>query len=152
MVSWQVCLYDGNPYTWKDIFYIETRQIPGCLNIKMPSYQYSDSHYKDKDNHTWLYYLSNGTLHTSKDGLYIEQSPGLHILRKWEFFLHTNHLGEVIFSLSRSWSLFTKWEWVKSPRLLLHLQIISLSKVIVGFYVISAWVNSLRLRDAYMHQ
>ena len=48
---------------------------PGAhLNIKMSSYQYKDSHYKDKMV-SWPSYLYNGNCHTWKDGLYIERQP-----------------------------------------------------------------------------
>ena len=41
----------------------------GHLNMKMLSYQYSDSYYK-------LSYQYNGNPHTWEDGLYIEKGPG----------------------------------------------------------------------------
>ena len=47
------------------------RKTGGCLNTKMPSYQYGDSHYKGKTA-SWLSYLYNGNSHTRLDHLYIE--------------------------------------------------------------------------------
>ena len=38
------------------------------LSIKMSSYQYRDSHYKEKDAY-------NGNLYTRKDGLNVETGP-----------------------------------------------------------------------------
>ena len=46
-----------------------------CLNIKMLSYQYRNSHYKDKTV-SWLSYLYNGNIHTWKHRLFIETGPG----------------------------------------------------------------------------
>ena len=44
------------------------------LNIEMTSYQYRDSHYKDKTVSRQSY-LHNGNSHTWKDRLYIETGP-----------------------------------------------------------------------------
>ena len=48
----------------------------GCLNIKMSSYQYQDSHYKD-NMVSWPSYLYNWNSHTWKDCLDIERGPRL---------------------------------------------------------------------------
>ena len=48
----------------------------GYLNIMMQSYQYRDSHYKDKMV-SWPSYLYNGNLHIRKYGLYIETGPNV---------------------------------------------------------------------------
>ena len=49
--------------------------IPGaCLNIKTSSYQYMNSHYKDKTV-SWPSYHYNGNPHICKDHLYIETGP-----------------------------------------------------------------------------
>ena len=43
----------------------------GCLNVKTSSYQYRDSHYKDKT--VWrLCYLYKGNTHNWKDFLYLD--------------------------------------------------------------------------------
>ena len=47
----------------------------GSFNIKMPSYQYRNSHYKDNVV-LWPSYLFNGNGYTGKDGLFIERGPG----------------------------------------------------------------------------
>ena len=44
-----------------------------CLNIKMQSYQYRNSHYKDKTV-SWLSYIYNGNIHTWKHSLYWNRS------------------------------------------------------------------------------
>ena len=46
----------------------------GHLNIKMPSYQYRDSHVKDKTV-LRLSYFNIGILINGKDSLYIETGP-----------------------------------------------------------------------------
>ena len=46
---------------------VETRYTGGRLNIKMPSYQYSDSHYRANTVFAQPSYLYNGNLHTWKD-------------------------------------------------------------------------------------
>ena len=50
------------------------RTTGGRLNIKMPSYQYRDSHDKDKtvSRPSYLYHKNH---HTWKDDLYIEAEP-----------------------------------------------------------------------------
>ena len=51
----------------------------GRLNIKMPSYQYRDSHYKDKTV-SRPSYLYNRNILTWKDGLHIEAGPKSRII------------------------------------------------------------------------
>ena len=49
-------------------------QAERCLKIKMLSYQYRNSHYKDKTT-SRLSYLYEGNSYTRKDGLHIETAP-----------------------------------------------------------------------------
>ena len=59
-----------------DFFVVSfTEMTWGCLIMKVLSYQYRDSHYKDKtvSQHS---YLHNGNPHTRKDHVYIETGPG----------------------------------------------------------------------------
>ena len=51
-----------------------TNMPGGRLNIKMSSYQYRDSHYKD-ETVSRLSHLYDGNLYTKKDVLYIETGP-----------------------------------------------------------------------------
>ena len=51
-----------------------TRSSGGCLIIKMLSYQYRDSHHKDKII-SWPSYLYNGIPHSCEEHLYIETGP-----------------------------------------------------------------------------
>ena len=56
---------------------INSKQAPrGCINIKMPSYQYRNSHNKDKTV-PWQSYLYYENYHSGKDCLYIETEPSL---------------------------------------------------------------------------
>ena len=50
----------------------------GHLNIKTPSYQHRNSHYKDKTV-SLPSYLYNGNTHIWKDHLYIETGPRGHV-------------------------------------------------------------------------
>ena len=56
--------------------YLKKSPAGGHLNIKMLSYQSKDSHHKGKMV-SQLSYLNNGSLHTRKDGLYVEMEPRL---------------------------------------------------------------------------
>ena len=56
--------------------------LGGRLSIKITSYQYMDSHFKDKTV-SRPSYLYNGNLHTWKDGLYIETGPWAWLLDKY---------------------------------------------------------------------
>ena len=59
--------------SWEDKHLFSTW---GCLNIKMSSYQYENSHYKYKTV-SWPSYLYNGNNHIWKNRLYID--TGLRI-------------------------------------------------------------------------
>ena len=85
----------------------------GCLNIKISSYQYRDSHYKDK-TFSWPSYLYNGNLHIWKKHLYIETGPSKIpkniILIKIQKFLLKNMHFKYIFQLV---ALLFGSQWVK---------------------------------------
>ena len=54
------------------IIYIP-KEPGGSFNIKIMSYQYKDSHYKD--TMAWDRHIYNGNHHTWNDSLYIERGP-----------------------------------------------------------------------------
>ena len=63
---------------------VETRYTGGRLNIKMPSYQYSDSHYRANTVFAQPSYLYNGNLHTWKDAyIYIYIHIYIYILNMY---------------------------------------------------------------------
>ena len=66
------------------VMYFDTEEscLGGRLNIKIPSYQYSNSHYKDKAVPRPSYLYTWNT-HTWKDGLYIEMGPWFLWHRLW---------------------------------------------------------------------
>ena len=59
----------------------------GCLDIKLPSDQVKNYHYKGKMV-SWLSYLYNGNPCTQKDGLYIETGPSI-LTFYWLPFCHS---------------------------------------------------------------
>ena len=67
--------YYSMKYEWNEAFFhnFENEWVSGCLNIKMPSYQYRHSHYTDKAASRPSYLLNGNT--TWKDRLYIETRP-----------------------------------------------------------------------------
>ena len=70
-------LYYGNPYPHvpeKSVF-ILSYGPGGRLKIKMQSYQYRDSHVKDKTVSSTVLSLTRESAYLGKDGLYIETGP-----------------------------------------------------------------------------
>ena len=56
------------------IIYLSIKSLEDSLDVKTPSYQYRNSHYKDKTV-SWLSYLYNEDSHIWKDYLYVEMEP-----------------------------------------------------------------------------
>ena len=64
-ILWQDILLNRSPGSWYCL------RLGAISNIKIPSYQWRYSHYKDKMI-SWPSDLNNGNLHTWKDSFYIE--------------------------------------------------------------------------------
>ena len=64
---------------------MEKKECGDHLNIKMSSFEYMDSHYKDKGV-LWLSYLYNGNPHTWKYGLYVDTWLCCHLF--WYIATH----------------------------------------------------------------
>ena len=68
IIGWAHIQNDPCDYVSKDTCPYGDSVAVGHLNIKVTSFQYRDSHYKDKTV-SWPSYLYNGNHHTRKDGL-----------------------------------------------------------------------------------